>query len=205
MHPPCARRHAHHRREAEPVTKDLFPLQPHERRERGIASLVLAAGAAVGVLDGLFAVTVCESVNPACTPARVFQSVAAGLLGRDSYAGGVATAALGLALHFAIAATWSAIYLALVRRSARLREIVRRPGGAAAVGLAFGPLVWLVMRFVVIPVSAATSGPVRSWVFVVMLAGHALVVGLPIALIVRDGEARRPREARASPAATSAA
>ncbi|MBA3759414.1 MAG: hypothetical protein H0X07_02700 [Gemmatimonadales bacterium] len=36
---------------------------------------------------------------------RIFQSVAAGLLGQASFEGGAATAALGLALHYLIALT----------------------------------------------------------------------------------------------------
>ena len=49
-------------------------------------------------------------------PSRIFQSVAAGLLGRDAaIAGGAPTAALGLALHFFIALTVAVVFFAAAR------------------------------------------------------------------------------------------
>ena len=58
-----------------------------------LSRALVYGGAAVGVLDGLDAI-VFWGLRGA-SPIRVFQGVAAGLLGRDSFAGGVPTFLLG--------------------------------------------------------------------------------------------------------------
>jgi hypothetical protein len=105
---------------------------------------------------------------------RIYQSVAAGLLGRDAaVAGGLATAALGMALHFFIATTAAAVYFAA---ATRLAPLVERP---AVLGPLFGIAVYFFMKDLVVPLSAAR--PIRfTWV---ALIGHALLVGLPIAVV----------------------
>src|SRR5262249_18556820 len=57
-------------------------------------------------------------------PIRIFQSIAAGLLGRASYAGGLPTATLGLFLHFFIAGSIVATYFLASRR---IDVLTRRP------------------------------------------------------------------------------
>jgi hypothetical protein len=66
---------------------------------------VLAGGLAAGVIDITYACAF-WAIKAGVRPTRIFQSVAAGLLGRQAaVAGGASTAALGLALHFFIALT----------------------------------------------------------------------------------------------------
>ena len=67
---------------------------------------ILYGGLAVGVLDGLFAF-VFYGAMLGVKPLVIFQSVAAGLLGRASYGGGVPTFLLGLFMHFIVAFTIS--------------------------------------------------------------------------------------------------
>jgi hypothetical protein len=159
---------------------------PFTAERRRLPARVLAAGAVVGVLDGLAAEFLNVVVLGRSTPVRVFQGVARAVLGPAAFDGGGRTFALGLALHFAVALTWAALYAAVYERIPALRRATRTGGGAVAVGVVFGPLVWLVMRFAVLPLTQAATGPVRSWVFLAMLVVHMLMVGLPIALLVRD-------------------
>ena len=63
---------------------------------------VLAGGLAAGALDISYA-WLFWAVKAGPTAQRIFQSVAAGLLGKASFAGGWPTALLGLGLHFSIA------------------------------------------------------------------------------------------------------
>jgi uncharacterized membrane protein YagU involved in acid resistance len=108
-------------------------------------------------------------------PTRIFQSVAAGLLGEASFRGGAATAALGLLLHFLIACTMAAAYYLAARRWPLL---ARRP---VPFGLAYGLLLYVVMNLVVVPLSAASPGS-RDPVWVALtVAVHAVFVGVPIA------------------------
>lgn len=137
----------------------------------------LLAGLWAGSLDFAFACVYSAVLGG--TPVRVAQSVAAGLLGRDAYAGGATTAALGVALHFTIATGAAAVF---VLASRRLRFLVERP---VAAGLLYGAAVYFFMAFAVVPLSAAPQGSPTLLRRAVMLGGHLLFVGLPIALVAR--------------------
>jgi uncharacterized membrane protein YagU involved in acid resistance len=114
-------------------------------------------------------------------PLRILQSIASGLLGKASYAGGATTAALGLVLHFLIAIAAAFVFYVASRRWAWLVE------HAILAGLIFGVCVYAVMNFVVVPLSAfphPTSFP--PVVLVAGLLAHMFLVGLPISLCVRQ-------------------
>jgi hypothetical protein len=138
---------------------------------------ILYGTLAVGVLDGLFAV-VSVSLR-GVGPERVFQAVAAGVLGRASYRGGLATAALGLALHFFIAFAVATVYFVASRRFAALR---RHP---VVYGMVYGVLVYLVMHNVVIPLSAIVPRPPTLSGFLTGAIGHMFFVGIPAAAFAR--------------------
>lgn len=122
---------------------------------------------------------------------RILQSVAAGLVGRDSFAGGAATAALGLVLH-CFNATLIAIAYALV--AGRFPALRRRP---VLWGGAYGLVVYAVMNYVVVPLSAAGRGSTdRLWIAVSVLV-HVLFIGIPIAFAVRLAYAPPPGPATA--------
>ena len=107
---------------------------------------------------------------------RIFQSVAAGLLGEASFEGGAATVALGLALHYFIATTMSFVYYVVASRVTLLR---RRP---VLCGVGYGLLLYGIMNYIVVPFSAAGGGsrdPV--WVSLSIFV-HMFLIGLPIAL-----------------------
>jgi len=143
---------------------------------RDLATAALGGGVG-GLLDALYA-TVLWGFILFDSPAAVWQSVAAGLLGKEAaYAGGNATAALGLALHFFIAFVMALVY---VLASRRLRVLVARP---LLMGVLYGLALYLVMNFVVVPLSAIgfhapnLKGAIRA------LIPHLLFVGPAIALI----------------------
>ena len=141
---------------------------------------ILYGGLAVGVLDILDAMTF-FGIRSGMTPIRVLQSVAGGLLGRDTFNGGMKTALLGLLLHFLIATILATIYYVA---SSILPLLLRY---AVSAGLLYGVAVYFVMTYVVVPHSAygPRSAPVPWSVFLNGIIGHALLVGLPIALIAR--------------------
>jgi hypothetical protein len=142
------------------------------RRDLGTA---LIGGGVGGLLDALYA-TVLWGFILGDNPAGVWQSVAAGLLGKASYEGGNATAVLGLALHFFIAFVMALVY---VRAARRLPILIQRP---LLMGVAYGFVLYLVMNFVVVPLSAigfhapSLKGAIRA------LIPHIVFVGPAIAL-----------------------
>jgi hypothetical protein len=148
----------------------------------------LAGGVVAGTLDITYAWAF-WALKAGVSAQRIFQSVAAGLLGRASFEGGTATAALGLTLHYFIATSMSATYYVVAKRFGLLW---RRP---VPCGAAYGLLLYGIMNHVVVPLSAAGRGS-RDPLWVLMsIAVHMFLVGVPIALLTRStGEApSRPR------------
>jgi uncharacterized membrane protein YagU involved in acid resistance len=133
-----------------------------------------------GVFDILFAF-IYYGLRNKLTPVDILHSVASGLVGRDaSRNGGVATAALGLFLHFIIAFGAAAAYYLVSRKLGFLTT------QAVVCGLLYGIVVFVVMNFVVLPLSAAPPRSVPPLgAMIVPVIGHMLLIGLPIALAVR--------------------
>ncbi|MCM3872012.1 MAG: hypothetical protein ND895_15110 [Pyrinomonadaceae bacterium] len=140
--------------------------------------IILLAGLVAGVLD--ITAAAITTLLRGGKPLRMLQSIASGLLGLDSYNGGLKTSALGLLLHFIIATGWAAVfYLA----SSKLEFLLRQ---AIVSGLLYGIAVYCLMNLVVLPLSAfphKISFPLSSLVIGVTVL--MLCVGLPISLIVR--------------------
>ena len=140
---------------------------------------ILWGGLSAGVLD-ITAACVNSGLRGR-SPVWVLQSVAGGLLGRNTFQGGLKTAALGLALHFFIATAAAAAYYAA---SLKLPLLAQR---AIVCGLLYGIAVYLFMYMVVLPLSALHfkffSQPVMA-IFTGVLI-HMFCVCLPIALTCR--------------------
>lgn len=139
---------------------------------------ILWGGVAVAVLDIANAMTFWWFYSDTA-PSVVLQSIAAGLLGPDAFAGGMGTAFLGAFLHFFISCGIAAIfYIACLRWPV----LYQRP---ITYGGIYGVIVYLAMTYVVVPLSQATPVPfIPSW-FLASVLGHVLLVGLPVALIAR--------------------
>jgi hypothetical protein len=153
---------------------------------------------AVAIADGLFPIVANFNRLHWAAPRRVFQSVAAGVLGRPSFDGGVPTALLGLALHCTIALIWTSIYALVVRRLGLVQKLVATAGGKIFVGVVYGAVIWCSMDFIVIPLSRATFTPVSNPAFWQQFIWHLVGVGQ---LVVWLTEWAFAREARAATAA----
>jgi uncharacterized membrane protein YagU involved in acid resistance len=142
---------------------------------------IVYGGLAAGVLDILDAI-VFFGIRNGVKPMRILHSVAAGLIGRDrAINGGIKTALLGLFLHFLIAFIMATVFYVL---SLAFPILIRQ---AIAAGMIYGVVCYFVMTYVVLPLSAVTPriGPIPWEVFLNGVIGHALLVGLPIALAAR--------------------
>lgn len=148
---------------------------------RSFRRALLWGGATAGVLDICAAAIL--TVVLGGNVLRMLRGIASAVLGPVSMDLGLATAALGLLLHFAIAFTWTGLFLALGRR---LPFLLRQP---LAAGLGWGSLVYLGMYRVVLPLAALARSlylanvdqtlprlTLRMWLI------HLGCVGLPIAL-----------------------
>lgn len=142
-----------------------------------LVKVVAGAGLLVGTLDILDAIIFFGLRG--VPPTRILQGIAFGLIGRTSYTMGMRSAALGLLLHFFIATTWAAIYLLASRRL----PLSRHPW---IWGTIFGILVYIVMNYIVLPLSHVGLRPLPPLVPLINgVAALIIFIGLPLAFIAR--------------------
>ena len=109
--------------------------------------------------------------------ASLLQFVASGALGEAAFQGGLSTVMAGMFFHYLIALIWAGAYFLLGRT---LPDTLMHP---FVCGTLFGIVVHLVMSFVVIPLSRTPKKPFAWQPWLIQLAIHITLVGLPIALI----------------------
>lgn len=153
------------------------------RPYRPLLACVLA-GLAAGSLDLLY-VFLFHGLR-GVSPVRILQYIASGLQGSAAFEGGAASAALGAAAHYFILIVAAGLYLAASRR---LHWLVR---SAAAAGVAYGIAIWLVMNFVVVPLSAVKVGSPALLSQITNLLMHLFVIGPVLALVLRRVAWRSP-------------
>jgi hypothetical protein len=148
---------------------------------RSLGTLVRAialGGAAVGVLDALDGV-VYFAVTAGLNPIQVLQYIASGAIGPSAFSGGLATAALGALVHFALAFGFTGAFVLAYSQLGKLRQ------HWAVGGLAWGAAVWAFMNLVALPLSQVTPSPLTGLAITHGLVGHALFVGLTAAYTAR--------------------
>lgn len=145
---------------------------------------VVIGSLAVATLDMLDCVAVYGLLR-GVTATQCFQGVASGLLGRASFQGGWPTVLLGGVLHLFNAAVIVSVY---VLASRRIPLLTGRPVLSAVL---YACLVFVVMNFVVVPLSAARVMRITLVNLVNGFVGHVISVGLPCLWVVR---ASTPRE-----------
>jgi hypothetical protein len=146
-------------------------------RPAHLGTVIAGAGLFVGVLDiadafifyGLHGVA----------PIRILQGIASGLLGRAAFTQGHRSALLGVVLHFFIAFTAATVYLLTSRRL----PLSRHP---LLYGALYGVAVYVVMNYIVLPLSKVVPKPhFSSIAFVNGVAALIFCVGIPVAFISR--------------------
>lgn len=161
-----------------------LPLRPRKECLMGdktgrprMAMAIFSGGLVCGILDIAYALTFYGARG--IPPVRLLQGIARGLIGPAAIRGGMATALLGLLLHFTVAFGAATTYCLASRK---LRWMIPR---AFTSGLLFGVAVYFFMNFVVVPLSAIHRWPTMGRLFFVNLIQHMFMVGLPIALAAR--------------------
>jgi hypothetical protein len=103
----------------------------------------------VGLIAGTLDITENIAFNAFrhITPVMIFQFIASGLTGAWAFHAEIASVALGVAIHYTIALFWTALYYAASRW---IVILIRRP---VVCGLLYGTVVYLIMNFVVLPMT----------------------------------------------------
>jgi uncharacterized membrane protein YagU involved in acid resistance len=143
------------------------------------AVAILPIGLIAGTLD--IAENLIFNAFRRITPKMVFEFIASGLVGPKSAAQlGAAVLVLGVAIHYFIAISWTAVFYAMSRKMAWLRQ---RPVPS---GLLYGAFVYLFMNFLVLPLTriphpraAATLASRVNGVLALLFC-----IGLTISLLV---------------------
>ncbi|MGH9727570.1 MAG: hypothetical protein ACRD33_09770 [Candidatus Acidiferrales bacterium] len=114
------------------------------------------------------------------TMKMIFQYIASGLIGMKSFTMGAASVALGVAIHYAIAMTWTVVFYFLSRR---LLILTRH---AAICGIVYGGVVYVIMNFVVLPLTAVphSTKAITAASRVSGVLALLFCIGLTIALLV---------------------
>ncbi|MEO7206289.1 MAG: hypothetical protein ABI356_00480 [Steroidobacteraceae bacterium] len=134
------------------------------------------------MLGGVIAATIdiaAASLISDRSPAFIMQAIAGGLLGKASFDGGIGTAILGAVLQEAMGILIATIYVLWSKAVLRWRSqsILR--------GLIYGIVVFFVMIYVVVPLSAWKSAPhFTSLKFAENMAAM-LLFGLIVAFFAR--------------------
>jgi hypothetical protein len=157
--------------------------------DRWALRAALLGGLVAGVLDIIYAFIAYAPMG--AKPMQILHAIASGWLGRAAYQGGVPSAVLGLVSHFFIMCVAAAIFVAASRR---IEMAARRP---VISGVVFGLAMFVVMNYVIVPLSAAVVGPPRGVHFPLAVLVHMFLVGVPIALFARR-ESRRPVELKSA-------
>ena|SRR5690349_3060037 len=109
-----------------------------------------------------------------------FQYIASGALGESAFAGGIATAFIGVLFYFLISIVVAGVFILGVDRIPLLRRHII-PGS-----LLYGFGVFIVMNMIVTPLSATPPLPTPTTAqLIVAILDHVLVFGLLLGMLVR--------------------
>jgi hypothetical protein len=137
---------------------------------------ILWGGLVAGTLD-ITAAFINSSLRGR-SPMWVLQSIAAGLLGPDSFKGGSRTAAYGGILHFVIAFVACAVFYLASRKLQFLTQHF------IAFGLLYGVAVYAFMYLVVLRLAFGSRLTFTPAAVVTGLLIHIVCVGLPISIVI---------------------
>jgi hypothetical protein len=144
----------------------------------GNARTLVTASLAGGIIAGTIDIGAACLINGRSIP-FILHAIAGGLLADRSFAGGAATAVLGAALQGAMGILIAAIY---VLAGLWLPALRRR---WVACGLAYGVVIFLVMNYVVVPLSAWQRFPHFSAAKLAANLAAMLLFGLIVAFFAR--------------------
>ena len=132
-----------------------------------------------GIIAGTLDVAAASLLNSA-QPTRILQAIASGLLGKSAFDGGSATVGLGLALQWLMSIIIASIFVG----AAQWRPVLRRHWVKA--GMAYGVVIYVVMNYVVLPLSAIGHAPRFRVVHFMEDLVAMMIFGLIVAFFARE-------------------
>lgn len=145
------------------------------------SNAVLLGGFVAGTID-IGAAALINHVSPV----RILHFIAGGVLGRQALDGGALVATLGLVLQWLMSLLIAAVYVVFSRRFPALRRLW------IAGGLVYGPLIFLVMNYAVVPLSAWARWPQFTAEKAIANLLAMLLFGLIVAYFAKRSVPRAP-------------
>jgi hypothetical protein len=131
-----------------------------------------------GIIAGTLDIGAASLINRA-KPTRILQVIASGLLGKSAFADN-STVGLGLVLQWAMSIIIASIFVVAVQ----WRPVLKRHWLKA--GLAYGVVIFLVMNYVVLPLSAIGHAPRFRVVHFMEDIVAMLLFGMIVAFFARE-------------------
>ena len=157
-------------------TTSSLTLTTHNSLLRPIALGGMIIGTVQLIVQEWFVLSFLEG-NPFVS---VLQYISSAVMGNAAFEGGIATALLGVLLHFLVSFVIAGVFILSADRIPFLRRY------AIAGALLYGFGVFVVMNLIVLPLSAAPPVPAPTTLQLIeMIIDHVLVIGLPLGILVR--------------------
>jgi uncharacterized membrane protein YagU involved in acid resistance len=145
------------------------------------------AGLIIGTTDAIIYHWFVTSVLGGVPLITVYQYIASGALGESAFAGGIATALLGVLFHFLFSIVIAGVFILSVDRIPLLRSYV------ILGSLLYGFGVFIVMNMIVTPLSATPPLPAPTTPqLIVLIMDHVLIFGLLLGILVRRNANTNP-------------
>jgi hypothetical protein len=144
----------------------------------GLLKVILLSGLLVGTLD-MTAACINAHLSFGLSPDRVFKYIASGILGKSAFSGGIGVAALGVAMHYAVAYSWTTLFFIIYKKTNLIRQ------NKYLTGTFYGMLIWTVMNLLVVPLTKVPKPKNGFNVTQAYINAGILIVaiGIPLSLI----------------------
>ena len=145
---------------------------------KNLTSNVLKAGLIVGTLDILAALIQVYSKTQK-SPIVVLNFIASGVFGKEAFSGGTKMAAYGLFFHYLIAFGFTLLFFVLYPK---LKGII---SNKLALGIVYGLFIWLVMQFLIVPLSQAPPMKLSVQGAVTAILILIVCIGIPLSWLAK--------------------
>ncbi len=153
-------------------------MQQKSIKKNGALKIIFFAGLIAGSLDILSAF-IDHYIQAGKGPEGVLRFVASGAFGQKAFAGGDQMIVFGLLFHFIIAFCFTIFFYWLYQTVSFLWRNV------FVTAILYGLFIWVVMSFIVVPLSDTNKYPFHAVNAVKSLLILICMIGLPLTLIVK--------------------
>ena len=146
-----------------------------DKRTKNLAVAIISACLVVGTLDLTSAII--QTLLMGGDPLRMLQYISSGIVGQDSFTGGMKYSILGVFIHYGVAFSWTLLFFLLYPKITGLSN------HKLLTGIMYGLVVWLVMNKVVVPLSKIPARPFNLKNALIGLGILIFAIGIPLSFM----------------------